>query len=466
MKRRASQLILAIVYGAAGCAAPSGGADRESAATDPPAVASDEASSASAAPPEQVLLARYHLEADPATGSWELLPAPVADDEALPEGIGRSAQALANGDEAVQVTFGTQATLKNCVAGQCGCDAGAFDPPAWYNGSCFVGQRVAYGKVRLSNTTSGSYFQNPAAVFVPRTPPSLRFYSTFPVAPFSCSAYSTLTRSVAPYNGQVYARYNDISAGGCDKGVDTWIAAASNIADANAIVSFDIYVVADSLVPTQVPNGGFETGLANWTLAGSGSALAEHCSHVSDYTCGPLENGVLPPAGSGTMARLLTVDGAATPAYSGALTSATFQFQAGLPKLSFGYKAGSLEAANVCLASNNDEFYVEARKNGGSWVTLPLSNPPDTDSNGRVSTVADCLSFGRIDLAACFENSWYPGSPLTPQAWATASIDLTAAPLGAVAGDLVQVRFWTVSGPPSPQIGASVLLLDDVQMVP
>ncbi|MBK8481059.1 MAG: hypothetical protein IPL40_07760 [Proteobacteria bacterium] len=472
MRVLATRLLLSASLGLMGCTTPAGpgaaGADpatiEATAPGDDGAATTDEASAA-----PQRLLAHYRFDGDPVKGSWDLQRVDAANDEALPPGIGRVAGALANGDEAVQVTFGSQASLQNCAAGQCGCNAGSpdFDLPTWYsNDSCLTGQRVAYGRVRLTNNTSTSYFQNPSTVFVARTPASLRFFSTFPSAPFNCGAYSPRTRTASPYSGAVYSRYNDIGPGACDRGVDTWVAAATAAPDVNAPVSFDIFVYVDTLVPNQVPNGAFSSGLANWTVSGSAEAVAEHCSHASDYTCGGGEDGVLPPSGSGTMARVLTVDGAATPAYTGSLTSTAFLLQASMPNLSFQYKAGSREAASFCLAANVDEFYVQARRNGGSWITLPLPNPPDTNSDARLGTVVDCASFQRIDLAAVFENSWYPGSPGSPQAWATAVTNLTSAPLSAVAGDLIELRFWTVSGAPSPQLGASALLLDNVQMVP
>lgn len=471
MRLSGFEVLGVVLVASIGCATPPPGGNGVEATEGVQADESAQAAPAQAAvDAERVLLSVYRVNADPVAGTWDLQPATGGASSRSPEGIGTAAGALANGDETVAITVGSEAGLRNCAAGQCGCNGGSpdFDVPTWYNNDgCGVGQRVAYGRVRLTNNTASSYFQNVAAVFVPRSPPSLRFFSNFPSAPFQCAAYSSQTRTSAPYSGNVYVRYNDLAAGACTKGVDPWVAAPTNSADFNARVSFDIYVYADALVPTQVPNGNFENGLSGWTLGGVGSALAEHCSHLNDYVCGGAEDGVLPPAGSGTMARLLSVDGAATPAYTGLLTSSSFQLQSGLPRASFRYKMGSREAA-FCLAQNNDEFYVEARKNGGGWTSLPLSNPPDVDADSRVSTgpnnTHDCSVFNPINLTAVFEGAWYPSSPA--QSWATATIDLTTAPLSAAAGDLIQLRFWIVSGTPYSQLGHSVLLLDDVQMVP
>lgn len=421
----------------------------------------------------KILLGRYRVEADPVAQTWEIFPLETPQGEAL-EGVGQLTQALADGNEAMSVAFGTQFSMVNCADGTCGCTAG--DVPRWLGGICFPGQWLAFGRVQLRNLTTDRYFIDPAVVFENLEPNSgndfLKFYTSFPAACLSTD--EAAVRTVAPFT--YYTRFNDVPPGGCDKGVDVWWASVVGAGDPagapdnpNSVQRFDVSLYVGALNPIQVLNGSFEDGLNNWTVGdGQVEVVDEHCSHTSDFSCQAGENGIgappgdPPPTGTGQFARVINVVG---PSFVGQLVSDPFVLQAGVLNLSFDFKFGSREPG-TCSAQNNDRFFVEVTKNGGAdWDRVPLPAASDLDADGMLELQDDCAAFAPIGLGEVFEVPWEPGSVSQPRVWTSHQADISA--LGYAADDTIQVRFVVE---PGDEIGIqnfeSVALVDNVQMVP
>ncbi len=198
----------------------------------------------SVASPGPVLMGVFRAEGDPVTGAWEVVPVATGSERGSNQ-VGVSVFAVANGDEQVNLTNGTHFSLANCAEGVCGCVNG--DVPAWVSTNCVAGQWTLRGRVILNNLTSDKILVDPSAVFEIISPSSLRFFSELPISP-TCTSYAP-QRTADPLLDRFYARYADVSPLGCDRGLDLWMAAATDPSQVLERVRFYIYIYVDRLDP-------------------------------------------------------------------------------------------------------------------------------------------------------------------------------------------------------------------------